>query len=346
VAVVPIKVSTCDDGACTEVLGSSPSTYDSLILRFADRNGIPPQLIKGHANMESGGRFNPSAFRYEALTIDFAKFTKKNFQMLRQNLKHPNALQPWILAETTDCSAAKILAGLSQGIFLDLGSANATPRSKYVLSRDKGGTAICDVRTPSQVTTNSTAMAATDLYPSMANVFFTNDNTNAGGWTAAANRNHLTTPQDFKKYLNEGGGTFTAQTVVGSSYGLLQVLYTTATSQEGYVTPMDGRGLPPGDLFDANVALSLGTEYLARLFYNDNSDGHEDAAYADLDHLMYQYVPALRLYNGGPGTQTPANVEDATIQCDTKVTAIKDITVPYQYACDVLRRTKAYSPLP
>jgi hypothetical protein len=39
-------------------------------MQFADRSGIPPQLLKAQVAQESG--FNANAFRYEPLAIDFA----------------------------------------------------------------------------------------------------------------------------------------------------------------------------------------------------------------------------------------------------------------------------------
>jgi hypothetical protein len=88
---------------------------------------------------------------------------------------------------------------------------------------------------------------------------------------------------------------FTAQTVIAASgYGLHQVLYTTALGQEGY-KDQNGLGKSPGNVFDPQISLDLGTEYLARMFVQ--TDGTEQSDYIGRQDLQFQFAPALRAFN-------------------------------------------------
>src|SRR5262249_42468520 len=114
------------------------SDFDDKLMKFADRNGIPPQLLKAQIWQESC--FNRNAFRYEPLSIDFAQIVapKKGtpFGVLGQK-----PFASWALAESSDCTAAHIF--LPQGNKLDLASADATRREIYKLSLDSNRNPLC-----------------------------------------------------------------------------------------------------------------------------------------------------------------------------------------------------------
>jgi len=72
------------------------------------------------------------------------------------------------------------------------------------------------------------------------------------------------------------------------------VLYTTAVGQEGY-KDQNGLGKSPGNMFDPQTSLDLGTEYLARMFVQ--TDGTEQSDYIGRQDLQFQFAPALRAFN-------------------------------------------------
>jgi hypothetical protein len=326
--VLPIQVTNCVAGDCTPQLGSAaPFTlhpeFDNFLMRLADRNGIPPQLLKAQVHQES--RFFPRAFRYEPLSIDFSQIAAPKgtpFGLLRSK-----RLAPWALATSDDCST--IIQ--AQGTRLNLTSADATARQSYGLAVNRSGQPLCRVTDATQVT-SSRAVNGADQLPTMENLFYTNDN-DAGpsNWLALASKK---TSQRFFDYQVDNP-PFTAQTVIASSYGLHQLLYDTAVGM-GY-KGKDAVGLAPGGLFDPATSLDLGTEYLAQMFVD--SDGTEQADYATVNELLLQFAPALRGFNAGEKQEF--SVSDAKTNCSAAI-----IANDYQYACGIIKRAPNYDPVP
>jgi hypothetical protein len=69
--VRPAKLGTTHQ---TVTLGSNSFDLDAKIIEWADKRGIPPQLIKGIMDRESASKFRPLEWRYEPLTTDWDDF--------------------------------------------------------------------------------------------------------------------------------------------------------------------------------------------------------------------------------------------------------------------------------
>lgn len=329
---IPVAITTCTgaNSTCTPQLGSTHPEFDTLLMQFADRNGIPPQILKAQIQQESS--FNPNAFRYEPLSVDFAQIVAPTrtgttpFGFLSQT-----AFASWALAESADCTVAHITS--QQGARLDLASSDATARQRYSLATGRDAQALCRVTGANQVVTTR-PINSSDTLPSMENVFYTNDGV-AADWEAQAARNPARSDLRFYDYQDDHP-PFTAQTVLASSYGLHQVMYATAVG-EGYVDGQ-GVGLSPGNLFQPSVSLDLGTEYLAKKFAK--SDGSEQTDYTDANDFVFQFAPALRAFNAG----------DRSVNFDisqAKSTCLNGpITNNLVYTCSILNNKRNFEPVP
>ena len=329
--ILPVQVVNCHAATdnCTAQLGSSPpgsvyTQFDDLLMQYADRSGIPPQLLKAQITRESG--FNSNAFRYEPLSIDFAQIAAPNggtpFGVLQQR-----AFAPWALATSKNCG----IVIQPQGANLDLTSDDATARQKYKLTLGPNGDARCRMRN-GLVTVPSRPIAPTDTEPSMDNVFYTNDNPTSNNWSAIASSQ---TSERFYNYQVDNP-PFTSQTVIASSYGLHQLLYQTAVGM-GYID-QNRLGLSPGNLFDPATSLDLGTEYLAQMFVL--SGGTEQSDYVDRPDFQYQFAPALRAFNAGAGKKKGISVPEAKNNCPSPPPNSK-----FVYACTILKKTPNYDPV-
>lgn len=105
-------------------------------------------------------------------------------------------------------------------------------------------------------------------------------------------------------------GDWIAQTTVASSYGLSQIMYTTAVQPGKW---NGGNGGNPSRLFDPSLSLQLGARYLRKCFDKDTSGAWDS-----------RWRKALARYNSG---------YDAT-----------DLSPSYPYADDILAHEADYQP--
>lgn len=284
----PVKVTVCvANGDCDPHLGSASFQFDNLLMAFADRGGIPPQLIKAQVAQESA--FNVNAFRYEPLSFDFMAYNRTG------KVTVARALQPWLLAQSPNCSIDPTVQGnIPASTNIDLSGPDVTPRQRiYGVFTDNNGNPLCRVpKIPESPV--AAAISSSDAVLSMENILYANDacffHSICSGW-ATINDRSFAIFADFQ--VNHP--PFTGQTVIASSYGLHQLMYDTAVFM-GY-TGDDKLGLPPHLLFDPFISLDLGSRFLA-LKYRTNH-GSVDADFPDLSHFLFQYGPALREFNGG-----------------------------------------------
>jgi len=335
--VLPIIVTNCTSGDCDPVLGSkSPFDrhyeFDTLLMQFADRNGVPPQLLKAQIAQESG--FHPDAYRYEPLSIDFAQITAPDDGSGPFGKMAQSAFASWALAQSGNCAAITT----PQGNNLDLNSQDAVARQRYSLALAPNGQPLCRVTNANQVTAARPINPA-DSLPSMENVFYANDNdANINDWereSLKANK-QISTAQRFYDYQIDNP-PFTAQTVIAASYGLHQLLYTTAVGM-GYAD-QNGVGLLPRQLFDPTTSLDLGTEYLSKMFMK--SDGLQENNYSDMPGLLAQFGPALRFYNSSVPRHNKPTVTSVQAECGMSSKKNKS-----GYACGILHNAPNYDPAP
>ena len=166
---VPIQVVTCTDSSssCSPALGSGPADFDQEIMLEADIRGIPPQLIKAQIGQESS--FNPNAYRYEPLSIDFASVGLSPAQLKDKRLA------PWRLATSSDC--ATIPADLAQGTSLDLRTQNATSRQRFKVQLDAQSAPLCSVVDVDRGESTRNILPS-DALISMENILYTNNSRN------------------------------------------------------------------------------------------------------------------------------------------------------------------------
>jgi len=317
----PVKVTSCVvEGDCTPQLGKRHSTFDDLMMTFADRNGIPPQLIKAQVGQESA--FRPNAF---PLSIDWAEFNSSGSATVSA------ALQPWLLGQSSDCSTISAPAGSN----IVLSSPDVTPRQGlYGVFINNNGNPLCRVM---NIPTNPVArgITSTDALLSMENILYTNDACFFNGcafWTTI-------NAGAFGRFANwqVDNPPFTGQTVVASSYGLHQLLYGTAVGM-GYKN--NGVGMSPHMLFDPFTSLDLGSRYLAITYQNNG--GLEDVDFSDSKNFFFQFGPALRDFNGPPSL----SFDDIFSTCANTPYVASPRPSPFDYPCLILQATPGYAPSP
>jgi hypothetical protein len=222
-------------------LGSSQNQFDPRLISLGNQRGIPPQMLKGQARKESGPNFNPQAYRYEPLSVDFAYISRG------KDLRTSQPYSFYRLA-TTD--------GLLQGTNINMD--DISPRSIYCISRN-------DVLR---------RIDNSDQFVSAREIYLQNDKT-----TSCSGNQNWSINSAKKADLvakNPALLDFTAQTSLAASYGLLQILYSTA------VETMDWQGINgahnPNLLFDTDAnlrlgggSLGLGSGYLVIVFPRANS---------------------------------------------------------------------------
>ncbi|SRR6266481_1348032 len=328
----PVSVTSCvANGDCDPLLGKSNSQFDGFIMAFADRAGIPPQLIKAQVAQESA--FNAKAFRYEPLSLDF------KFYNIHGTLTVPRALQPWTFAQSRNCTSDPAIAGnVPAGGNIELSSADVTPRQKiYGVFVDDKEIPLCRVPAIPQSPVAS-SISSEDALLSMENILYTNDacffQSICSGW-ATINAKSFNAFTDFQVEHPP----FTGQTVVASSYGLHQVLYPTAVIDMGFAD--GGIGLPPQQLFNPFVSLDLGSRYLAKQYINNNLS--QNADFPDSNTFIFQFGPALRDYNGPPSD----SFNDIFDVCGT-ATYIADPahTSEFDYPCLIIQASHKFVPSP
>ena len=333
--ILPLTVVSCDPSAgsnCEPQLGNTHTDFDGLLMKYADRNGVPPQILKAQVAEESG--FIPNAFRYEPLSVDFGTLAAPIRGLAFAGLESAS-VRPWALGQSSDCKTVTV----GQGANLDLSSLDATARQKYSLAHDSQGTAICRITNTSQVI-RPQSLTPKDVLPSMENIFFTNDSSSS--WTKIATNAGSSIRQRFAEYQIDHP-PFTAQTVIASSYGLHQILYQTAIA-EGY-KDQHNIGLPPRGLFVPSVSLDLGTEYLAEQFLSTDAQVASD--YIDEQDFLSQFAPSLRGFNAGSADFTVAQGKAACFSNATTAdnTMLLRNTAQFRYACTALLDS-SFTPVP
>ena len=271
-------------------LGSTHNDFDDLILQFADLRGIPPQILKAQIQQESG--FDPKNYRYEPLTSDFKDISTR-FVNTNGNLDIDGQFTPYCLPI---CLPSPDTASPADGSGLD--AAELGLRQRFLVMTDSDGSPVFDFKVFTGLTQASPRQInATDGPISMENILLVNET--KYHWISIS-------PKNFFSYLDYrvSNRSFTAQTVLAASYGLTQILYTTAVQ---FIHFVDGNkiGRAPSALFDPRTSIDLGTEYLAGLFMRSFRNPNLAGAptFSDTDEFERKFGVALERYNRGPWAQ-------------------------------------------
>ena len=267
---------------------------DPLINTWAHRRGLPPQFIKSHIRLESGANFNRTAYRYEPL------FDCRSIQS-----------QPTVILNATPYSVYTLPPGANTELLIP---ADIRPRTLYTL--------------PTTPPEYPTALALT-----LANL--------RQNWIWSEERlRQIATEANFREQVRQGrltkrtcqgkdvtevdvstipgflaqGSTgdnfttassvlnFTAQTTIGSAYGLMQVQYTTAIAErwEGFQNNNNLIGKNPSYLLDTeeNLQNNLGSVSLGTsLVTGEFTDRHQTNLPGNIETYNRWLADALRGYN-------------------------------------------------
>ncbi len=270
-----------------ERLGSQQNQFDDLFIEFGHRRGIPPQILKGVARREGGANFNPRAYRYEPLTIDYLLVSRA--QDIRQQFSYSR-----YRLRTSD--------GLSQGA--SLLADDISPRSIYYLKR---------AGVLRGITATDELVSALEIFQQNDSLFGMKDASvpnQRWGSPGVTNRALLDSFIAQPNLLN-----FTAQTTIAASYGIMQLLYTTAIRPMGWTgiktagaCDIDPTDCNPSYLFDLPQNISIGggsvvlaSEFLRRGFVRYNPTvSLNDPAYLSNTNLDQNYVDMFQIYNLKP----------------------------------------------
>ncbi len=263
-------------------LGNSDVQYDSQIVTWGNRRGIPPHILKGLIKKESG-TFNPNEYRYEPLNGDTGDLgvSVNNYNLEDEPYEH------YRMATAAGLPRGDLLLDLNSGLTYTTPD-DVSPRQ--VLSVPRGPNQSLIPLRPVDVCPNACVSAK--------EIVFANDNTQ--NWTDYANFD-INDPADLATI------EFTAQTPLAASYGLMQTMYVVAAELRWRTT--DGRR-NPSLLFDtpANTAagggsLAVGTlEFYKRYRASRAGDWATDPNFADAAAYQSMMVDALNYYNHGPQT--------------------------------------------
>ncbi len=206
-------------------LGTTYNQYDSEIITAANDTGILPQYIKSHIYKESYPKFNPKSYRYEP-GYDFETMQAKK----------------------TEAPYSKY--ALEDGA--EVNEANKAPRNKY--SIDTNWVFPQESHTP-----DIRKIQDADNGILCSNIFYNNDAANVKqNWSVASSK----AIAKIEKHWSTKKEDFTAQTIIASSYGLLQMMYDVAVD-EGQFGEHD-----PIGLFDPEKQLKVAGQMYVFRFNN------------------------------------------------------------------------------
>jgi hypothetical protein len=256
-------------------LGSGHHEVDPLILQLANKTGIPPQFIKAqiaqetNVNSLSCNPFSPTCYRYEPLTIDFARVSRKSDYRATSDKFVPFrfATAPDDTDETCDENGTNCV-GLTQG----------TRTSQ----RDLG--------------TRDYFENCIDIQYVTVSCILLNYNSTQNWRTRKSGK----AAKNANLTLSQGSDDFTAQTSLSASFGLLQVTFKLAVQDPDLNWPNN-----PADLFDIDpdteqlqsASLNLGTTYIEKIVSKRTDFQNHFSVFKPSDLPLFFYKAWLT-YNG------------------------------------------------
>jgi hypothetical protein len=285
VAVEVVRPSALGDAPHQISTASGALDLDSLVVDWAHRRGILPQVIKGIVKRESS--FNPMSWRYEPLVTDWDRFSPlgdddrelDSFSFYRME---------W--------------AGTPRGILLQ--APDLQPRNVFYLDRE----ANLKIADPDMLVTAYTIVSQNEISQHWLKVLQSQD------------KKDLLTDDLIMQTLS-----WTSQTTLASSYGLMQTLY-----EEWFADGVPGvnNTRRPFYLFDtkANVdagggSVPTGTDVFVRKFLKSGEASPHFTLVDDFDQLLKK---TLGRYNGSYNPKT----QDFTSDYAEKVMAFSQFYWP------------------
>ena len=220
-------------------IGTGQNSYDKLINVRAHKIGLPPQYIKGEilqeASLNADGSLNEESYRYEPRTNDIDLIQPKlvtsdgilKFDTRPKKFNVENIRYNNYLFRHSD--------RLSKSEEL------INKRSLYEVKFDKN-----NINIPINYETTIKPNEYTPLYISDIASANTDENWNLSTSNINGSKNKV------------------AQTIISGSYGLWQILYTTAVGEAGFIEDGSRQGKDPLLLFDPKINLQYGGIYLIK----------------------------------------------------------------------------------
>jgi hypothetical protein len=256
----------------TIAFGGASLNLDNQIVLWADRRGIPPQLVKGIMDRESDLKFDPLTWRYEPLTTDWDTFAPSPYG---QNQRARSQYAPYRMEYD-----ASHLRGSSL-----VDAEDVHPRHIFWF----------DTAKTSKIGDQQAFVTAYQIYA--ANNYWQNWLKNL----KSVSKKLLLLPSNAPTTLS-----WAADTTLASSYGLMQVLFPESFDNYGYFGINGSRR--PYYLFDtpANVNAGGGSIQVGTGVYvfkyrweNDFNDAGEfSPTYDTVEKLDDDYQNGLMGYNG------------------------------------------------
>lgn len=270
----------------TVVYNNESFNLDGQIVKWANRRGIPPQIIKGLMTQETG-TFSPMTWRYEPLTTDWP-----GFELDGHDDRSLDKYDPYRIEFDEDNTH------YGRGVML-IDAEDVHPRAVFLLDKAAGTYILPDGL---QDVKASNIVLQNDFWQHWVKNY-TSDKVVQGILKTDAGKLSL---------LN-----WNAQTTLASSYGLMQVLF-----EESFVTDYKGIGVKgshrPFYLFDlaTNIALGggsiqVGTAVFANKFgMQADFEGLDSATPAfvssgDCDVFL---AKSLARYNGSWSKKHPKDI--------------------------------------
>jgi hypothetical protein len=271
----------------TITFANASFNLDDQVVAWADRRGIPPQLVKGIMDRESDSKFYPLTWRYEPLTTDWDNFAPAPYG---QNQRARSEYAPYRMEYDT---------AHPRGAWL-VDSEDVHPRSVFWIDMAKTG----KIGDQQQLVSVYTIYSANDSWQN----WYKN--------LKSVSKKSLLLPSTVATTLS-----WAANTTLASSYGLMQVLFSESFDNYGYFG-IGGRRRPyylfdtPPNITGGGGSIQVGTGvYVFKYRWeNDFNDaGLFSPQYDTVEKLDDDYQNGLMGYNGsfcqastcyGPDTMT------------------------------------------
>lgn len=280
-----------------DALGETHNEVDDLLIYEANQYGIPPDYLKGQVQHE--GTFNPTSYRYEPIgrISDLRSFSSQKVNASGIKISDSRGLDPFehFLFETID------------GVFPQgdqLSTADILPRLKLSMTTDPLWS---PSSTSAPVTRN---IDLSDQFVSVRQIYFANDSKQ--NWSKHAPIMLVIDINDHPEILD-----FTAQTAVAASYGLMQVMYSTAIKAMNWQGRTSDEAKNPTYLFDTpdnlndgGGSVEIGTGYDASLFFQVNDPqviDPEHPNFSSASDFDTAYMRMFTCYNNCDGPKVSAS---------------------------------------
>ncbi|MGA9750887.1 MAG: hypothetical protein WBS54_03770, partial [Acidobacteriota bacterium] len=281
---------------------------DALIIQYADKYGVPPQYIKAIAYHETKGTFDPNKYRYELYSID--KKWVSGWDDMRWQA-HDYDLYRFTSPRTDAMTDADLSPRDTYSQITNLDFTQSFPYSCAPF------TLTSDAPPPNGAPVTLYEIYAGDdgWYPgSWPNVYYgvrgpcgqrMNWMKEAGIYMAwhlgqfycGSTQTVCTSGlEETTATWLQNHATYQAQTAIAASYGLMQVLYTTAIDPLKWNNGQPGASRPPAALFDPATSLDLGSHFVAWLG-TTKYPGFQQAPYPSFSGWHYLFSIVVQAYN-------------------------------------------------